>query len=48
MDTDAVLVKKKGQGILAILRPFPVGRYIQYLTALPKAPGADGFFMRVA
>ena len=25
VDTDAVLVKKKGRGILAILRPFPVG-----------------------
>ena len=25
--TNAVLVKKKGRGILTILRPFPVGRY---------------------
>ena len=26
VDTDAVLVKKRGRGILTILRPFPVSR----------------------
>ena len=40
--TNAVLVKKKGRGIFAILRPFPVGRYFDFYTALsqipPKAP----------
>ena len=40
VDTEAVLAKKKGRGILAILRPFPVGRYIQFHTALPQAPRA--------
>ena len=36
VDTEAVLVKKKGRGILTISRPFPVGRYIQFHTALPQ------------
>jgi len=27
MDTETVLVKKKGRGIVKIPRPFPVGKY---------------------
>ena len=34
VDTEAVLVKKKGREISVISRPFPVGRYIQFHTAL--------------
>ena len=34
----SVLVKKKGRGILTTSRPFPVGRYSQFHTALPQAP----------
>jgi hypothetical protein len=34
--TKAVLVKKKGRGIFAILRPFPVGRYFDFYTALSQ------------
>ena len=44
MDTEAVLVKKKGRGILAISRPFPVGRYILFHTAPPQAPRSNPFF----
>jgi len=40
-----VLVKKKGREILAISRPFPVGRYIQFHTALPQAPRAVCFYL---
>ena len=40
-----MLVKKKGREILAISRPFPVGRYIQFHTALPQAPRPGAFFV---
>ena len=36
--TKAVLVKKKGRGIFTILRPFPVGRYFDFYTALSQIP----------
>ena len=36
MSTNAVLVKKKGRGIFTILRPFPVGRYFDFYTALSQ------------
>ena len=31
VSSNAVLVKKKGRGIFAILRPFPVGRYFDFV-----------------
>ena len=46
LNTEAVLVKKKGREISAISRPFPVGRYIQFHTALPQAPRAEHFCIR--
>ena len=38
VSSNAVLVKKKGRGIFAILRPFPVGRYFEIYTALSQIP----------
>ena len=38
MSTNAVLINKKGRGIFAILRPFPVGRYFDFYTALSQTP----------
>ena len=45
VNTKAVLAKKKGRGILAISRPFPVGKYMQFHTTLPQARGASLFFI---
>jgi len=39
-----VLVKKKGRGIFAILRPFPVGRYFDFYTALSQIPLGASLF----
>ena len=36
VSSNAVLVKKKGRGIFAILRPFPVGRCFDFYTALSQ------------
>ena len=36
VSSNAVLVKKKGRGIFTILRPFPVGRYFDFYTALSQ------------
>ena len=36
VSSNAVLVKKKRRGIFAILRPFPVGRYFDFYTALSQ------------
>ena len=47
VSSNAVLVKKKGRGIFAILRPFPVGRYFDFYTALSQIPLGGGFFVRV-
>ena len=38
VSSNAVLVKKKGRGIFAILRPFPVGRYFDFYIALSQIP----------
>ena len=38
VSSNAVLVKKKGRGIFAILRPFLVGRYFDFYTALSQIP----------
>ena len=38
VSSNAVLVKKKGRRIFAILRPFPVGRYFDFYTALSQIP----------
>ena len=46
VSSNAVLVKKKGRGIFAILRPFPVGRYFDFYTALSQIP--FGAFLCVA
>ena len=40
----SVVVKKKGREISAISRPFPVGRYFQFHTALPQALRMKCFF----
>ena len=39
--------QEKGREILAISRPFPVGRYIQFHTALPQAPRCECFLVPV-
>ena len=44
VSSNAVLVKKKGRGIFAILRPFPVGRYFDFYTALSQIPLAPLLF----
>ena len=44
VSSNAVLVKKKGRGIFAILRPFPVGRYFDFYTALSQIPLTEGAF----
>ena len=44
MSTDAVLVKKKGRGILPILRPFPVGKYIHFILLYRKQTLRSAFF----
>jgi hypothetical protein len=36
VSSNAVLVKKKGRGNFAILRPFPVGRYFDFYTERPQ------------
>ena len=45
VSSNAVLVKKKGRGIFAILRPFPVGRYFDFYTALSQIPLGSCFFI---
>ena len=37
-------LSKKGRGIFAILRPFLVGRYFDFYTALSQVPLVSGFF----
>ena len=44
VSSNAVLIKKKGRGIFAILRPFPVGRYFDFYTALSQIPLPEGAF----
>ena len=44
VSSNAVLVKKKGRGIFTILRPFPVGRYFDFYTALSQIPRHRDFF----
>jgi hypothetical protein len=46
VSSNAVLVKKKGRGIFAILRPFPVGRYFDFYTALSQIPLTVTFLVR--
>ena len=46
VSSNAVLVKKKGREIFAILRPFPVGRYFDFYIALSQIP--FGVFLCVA
>ena len=38
VSTNAVLVKKKGRGIFAILRPFPVGRCFIFYCFIAGTP----------
>ena len=45
VSSNAVLVKKKGRGIFAILRPFPVGRYFDFYTALSQILLPKSFFV---
>ena len=46
VSSNAVLVKKKGRGIFAILRPFPVGRYFDFYTALSQIPLRSFFLLQ--
>ena len=45
VSSNAVLVKKKGRGIFAILRPFLVGRCFDFYTALSQI-ALRGAFLR--
>ena len=45
VSSNAVLVRKKGRGIFAILRPFPVGRYFDFYTALSQIPARGAPFV---
>ena len=42
--SNVVLIKKKGRGIFEILRPFPIGRYFDFYTALSQAPLGEPFY----
>ena len=43
--TNAVLVKKKGRGIFAILRPFPVGRCFIFSYGFIAGPRSGAFIL---
>ena len=47
VSSNAVLVKKKGRGIFAILRPFPVGRCFDFYTALSQIHLRELFYFKM-